>query len=505
MNKLLNALKEENNYTYTENGAITHSSTLNALYDMFALGGAYRSRSEADCILLFKNALEENETYALKCLFYLRDVRGGQGERRFWRVCMKWLAKNHSDIARRTLLYVAEFGRYDDYYVFVDTPLEDEMFGILRGQYILDLECKTPSLLAKWLKSENTSSAESQYLGMRTRKAFGLSPRQYRKSLSLLRERIRVVERLMSANRWDEIEFDKIPSKAGLIYRNAFARRDIIKAKYEAFITSADTKVNAGTLYPYDVVSKAIHYVDTYERKWDLCNGSNEVERAAINKYWDNLKDYFNGATLDALCVVDTSGSMCGSEAAAPINVAISLGLYAAERARGPFAGHYISFSSKPQLIKTEGIDFVDKVKRIYETNLCEDTNIEATFDMLLNTAIRNHCSQDDLPKTIVIISDMEFNSATGHYYYSSYDNDKYKETLMEGIRNKWIAAGYKMPKLVFWNVQARNNNIPMRDEAGITFVSGASAVTFEMVLSGKTAQDLMFDKLNSKRYECIK
>ena len=157
------------------------------------------------------------------------------------------------------------------------------------------------------------------------------------------------------------------------------------------------------------------------------------------------------------------------------------------------------------ELIKTEGIDFVDKVKRIYETNLCEDTNIEATFDMLLNTAIRNHCSQDDLPKTIVIISDMEFNSATGHYYYSSYDNDKYKETLMEGIRNKWIAAGYKMPKLVFWNVQARNNNIPMRDEAGITFVSGASAVTFEMVLSGKTAQDLMFDKLNSKRYECIK
>ena len=500
MNTLLKGLKEVTNFTYTENGAITHKSTMSGLMDLFAMGAAYRTRSDEDCILLFKNALEENETLALKCLFYIRDVRGGQGERRFWRVCMKWLAKNRTEAARRNLQYVSEFGRWDDLYVFIGTPLENDALNIIKHQLALDITSKTPSLLAKWLKSENTSSKESRDLATKTRKYLNMTSRQYRKTLSVLRERIKVIERLMSAGRWNEIEFDKIPSKAGIIYRNAFARRDIIKARYESFMKSADTKVNADTLYPYEVVSKAFNLTRT--SRWGGVS-IDAVERAAINKYWDNLKDYFAGKTLDALCVVDTSGSMWGSEAMAPINIAISLGMYAAERARGPFAGHYISFSSRPQLIKVEGIDFVDKVKRIYETNLCENTNIEATFDMLLNTAKANHCTQADLPKSIVVISDMEFDSARGYY---SYRNDgSATKTLMENIADKWEANGYHMPELVFWNVQARHNNIPMTLKDGITFVSGASAVTFEMLMTGKTGLDFVLDKLNSKRYECIK
>ena len=504
-NKLLNAVKEATNVTRTENGAVTRKTTMSALLDLFGTGAAYRTRSESDCIVLFQKAFDENPVYALKCLFYLRDARGGQGERRFFRVVTKWLSDNKTAAMKRNLKYVPEFGRWDDLYVFVGTALEKDAFDLMGEQFVLDLQCKTPSLLAKWLKSENTSSAQSRALATKTRKAFGLTPREYRKSLSVLRARINVLERLMSAGQWDKIEFDKIPSKAGLVYRNAFARHDVERmradknaAAYKDFVQDKNTKVNAKALYPYEVVAKATNYCGM--SSWFSSGMRNDpTERAAINKYWDNLEDYFKGTSLDALCMIDTSGSMWGSDASAPINVAISIGLYAAERARGPFHNHYISFSSRPQLIETYGSDFVDKVKRIYSTNLCENTNIEAAFDMLLNTAIKSHCRQGDLPKTIIVVSDMQFDAQRGRYGVSN-------ATLMENIAYKWQRVGYQMPELVYWNVQARGNNvIPMQAKDGITFVSGFSPVLFEQIMKGKTGYDLMMDKLNSERYECIR
>lgn len=515
MNKFMNGLTNATNFTYTENGAVTHKTTKSALLDMFAMGAAMRSRSDADIILMFRKAFEENPVYALKCLFYIRDIRGGQGERRFFRICMKDLAKNNTEAAKRNLQHIPTFGRWDDLYVFVDTPLEADAFEFIKNQLALDVECKTPSLLAKWLKSENTSSKESRILGNKTRIAFGMNHKQYRKTLAVLRERINVLERLMSENRWDEIEFDKIPSRAGLIYKNAFARHDLEREQseknvttYAEFAKSKETKVNAKTLYPYECVAEAMKIFRTgsYYSMRSLPD-LDDTNRLMVNKYWDNLTDYFNGATFNGIAVVDTSGSMVRSDAAAPINVAISLGLYCAEKAQGPFAGHYISFASRPQLIKTEGVDFVDKVQRIYKTNLVDDTNIEATFDLMLNTAIQNRCSQDDLPQNIIIISDMEFNSATGGGWRSHLNtifNTGNAETLLEGIAKKWAAHGYEMPHLIFWNVDARQNNIPMIGNGRISYVSGMSPTIFETIMSGKTGYDLMMEKLNTERYAVI-
>lgn len=505
MNKFMVGLKNTDNFTYTENGALTHKSTMSDLYDLFAMGGAYRSRSNEDVIVLFNNALKENEVYALKCLFYLRDARGGQGERRFFRVAMKWLASTYPEIARRNLRHIPEFGRWDDLYLFVDTPLEAEAFAFMRQQLNLDVQCKTPSLLAKWLKSENASSNETRRLAIKTRKHFGITAKQYRKTLSVLRTRINVLERLMSEGRWDEIEFDKIPSKAGFKYRNAFARHDIERMRedkaiqsYADFAKDTTTKVNAKVLYPYEVVAEANKMFDNL--RWGQKITLDDTNRLMINKYWDNLADYFDGAAFNGLAVVDTSGSMTWSapNGAKPIDVAIALGLYCAEKAKGPFAGHYVSFSSRPQLIRTEGVDFCDKVRRIYNTNLCMNTDIEATFDMLLKTAIDTRCAQSELPQNLIVISDMEFDAG-------SYQRNMDKTTLMEGIRRKWRNAGYEMPNLIFWNVNARNNNIPMKAEGGITFVSGFSPVLFEQIMKGKTGYDLMMDKLNDKRYEVIK
>lgn len=504
--KFMSALKDDTNYTSTENNATAYKSTGTNLYDMFALGASMRNRSDNDVILMFKKAYDEDPEYALKCLFYLRDIESGQGERRFFRLCMHWLASYDTEAAKRNMKYIAEYARWDDFYCFVDTPLEKDAFEILHEQIMLDLYSKTPSLCAKWLKSENTSSPDSRKLGAKTRKYFHMSARQYRKTLSMLRKKINVLERLMSANQWDKIAFDKIPSKAGLIYKNAFARHDVERIKagaqtYEAFAKDTNTKVNAKTLYPYEVVAKATSHM--FYNGWlhsrYTFNGA-DTDRAIINKYWANLTDYFNKATFDALCVVDTSGSMTGNKANAPINIAISLGLYCAERNKGPFHNHYISFSSKPQLIETDGIDFVDKVGRIYSTNLCENTNIEATFDLVLNTAIEHHLSQKDLPKNLIIISDLEFDGARGKYQSDKVE----RQTLMENIKDKWYNYGYTMPNLIFWCVDSRHDNIPMKTEDGITFVSGNSPIVFEMIMSGKTSLDLMYDKLNSNRYSVI-
>lgn len=494
MNTFMNGLQNASNYAVTENGALAHKTTRSAVYDMFALGGAYRKRNDEDCILLFKNALEENETLALKCLFYLRDCRGGQGERRFFRVCYKWLAQKHADVARRNFELISEYGRYDDViYTLIGTPLENDALEFIKNQLALDLECKTPSLLAKWLPSENASAVKTKKMGNIIREYLGMTHREYRKTLSILRERINLLERLMSANRWDEIEFDKIPSKAGLIYKNAFARRDIIAKKYEAFAKSEDTKVNASTLYPYDVVHKAVEGT----RGWGYSfRDMSATDRAMVEKYWENLPDYLEGKPCKMMCVVDTSGSMTGSEASAPINVAIGLGMYCAERIGGPFKNHYISFSSRPQLIKIEGVDFVDKVRRIYKTNLCENTDLVKTFRMLKEIALT--AKPEDIPETIVVISDMQIDC--GSRFYGSN-----VATEMESMRREWEKAGLKMPKLVYWNVEARGAANFLDDGPNVTYVSGCSPVIFQQVISGVTGYELMLKKLESARYEAIR
>lgn len=498
MNTFLNEMKNDANYTRTENGALAHKSTLKAVYDMFALCGAYRNRSEEDCILMFKNAVEEDANLALKCLFYLADCRGGQGERRFFRVCFNWLAKRHPQIAAKNIESIPEYRRWDDViYSCVGTPVESQALGFIKRQLNLDIECKTPSLLAKWLPSENASSEKTKRMGGVVREALGLTHKQYRKVLSELRSRINIVEKLMSENRWEEIEFDKIPSKAGLIYKNAFARRDIIAKKYENFANDEKTTVNAATLYPYEVVEKALDGYSYY-------GSMSDTDRKMIEKYWNNLKDYFDGKQSNILCVVDTSGSMRGT----PINVAISLGMYCAERAGGPFKDHYISFSSRPQLIHIEGVDFVDKVRRIYRTNLCENTNLTRTFDMLLDIADRPSTKEEDLPETICVISDMEIDSmsdwTSGNETHYRWGHEQLSaKTEMEKIRQKWKAHGHKMPKLVYWNVDARNNIILDGGE-NVTYVSGMSPTIFESVITGKTGWDLCLEKLLSKRYEQV-
>lgn len=490
---LLNGIKDIENLGYTENGGVKRKSTFNAVYDMFAWGGSYRSRTKEDKIELFKNAYKEDKELALKCLFYLRDILEGQGERQFFKDCYHWLATEDSIVALQLMPCISDFGRWDDMYCLVDTPIEEYMFKYLNTVFRCDMNSKTPSLLGKWLKSINTSSAESRALGAKTAKAFGLNFKQYRKALAALRTKINIVEKLMCENRWDEIEFDKIPSKAGIKYSNAFARRDIIKQKYKIFMASDETTVNAKTLYPADVISKVLEH---YYHRWGRLDNISEEEQLVIEKYWNNLTDYFNGAVFNGVAVVDTSASMTGT----PMEVAIALGIYCAEKVgkNSPFYKHYISFSSEAKLVEIKGDNLCEKVKTIYKNSIVADTNIESVFNLILKTAIANNLSNEDIPKNVIIISDMEFNSCT-----ECCDDVEYK-TVMENIMNKFNEKGYSIPHLIFWNVDARSSNIPMKEKEGITFVSGYSPVVYDMIMKGKTGIELMKEKLLSNRYKTI-
>ena len=496
MNTFMSNMKAESNYGHTTNGAVKHTSTLNKVLDMFAMGGAYRNRSDEDCIVLFKDAFEADRDAALRCLFYLRDARGGQGERRFFRVCFKWLCRACPVIARNQIDHISEYGRWDDVlYATEDTDVFASALAAIKKQFILDIQCNTPSLLAKWLPSENASSAASKRLGAKVRKYLGMTSREYRKSLSELRRRINVLERLMSAGKWDEIEFDKIPSRAGLIYKNAFARRDLIAAKYEAFAKSENTKVNASVLYPHEVCHKAYQAARfPYDH----------VDRLMVQKYWDNLPNYYGDNEENGLAIVDTSGSMMGQ----PMEVALSLGAYMAEKAHGPFANHFMTFSTQPELIEFQGVDITDKLMRAERASWQMNTNLKAVFDLLLKVARKQSTKASDMPTRLYIISDMEFDGCIttdiGDGYWGKHHLNRYSiDTLVESIKKEWASYGYKLPQIVFWNVNATSQNIPAIGE-GFSYVSGFSPSMLKQILSGKDGIDLMLEVLNSERYAKI-
>ena len=489
----LENLKLENNITLTENNALTHKTTTNDCLDFFALGASMRSRSDLDIIKLFFNAYSEDSLITLKLLFYMRDIRNGQGEKRLFRTIISHLAYYKPSIIIKNISNIIKFGRWDDLFYLLDTPCEEHALEYIKNQFEKDLNSKNPSLLAKWLPSENASSINTKKLGKEIRKYLDLSTKEYRKSLSSLRKKINIVETLMSQKRWDEIQYDKLPSKAGLKYREAFYRNDF--DRYHDFIENKNktNKVNARTLYPYEIIKILLNNYKIEEAKANL-----------MQMYWDNLKDYFNGKDYNALCVVDTSGSMYGR----PLEVAISLGIYTAQRAKGPYQNHFITFSNTPELVELKGNTLYEQVINMSNANWNMNTNIEAVFDLLLTTALRNKCSQDELPQNIIIISDMEFDDAIRERsWYSrktNVQNNKPINTLLEDIMFKWQEVGYEMPHLIFWNVDARQNNIPVLGHGKISYVSGFSPAIFEAVLSNKSGYELMMEVVNNKRYDCI-
>ncbi len=496
---MLNCLKNEANKALTENGAATLKTTNSDCLDLFATVGSIRHAGEKEIVNRFVRAFAEDRLLALKLLFFARDIRGGLGERRVFRIILEWLAKNEPAVVRKNLEYVAEYGRFDDLLCLFGTPLEKDMLVFIKKQLEKDtlglITGGEVSLLAKWLPSVNTSNNNAVLMAKKIARYLGMTDAEYRKSLSKLRAHIRIIENNLREKDYT-FDYEKQPSKALFKYRAAFMRND--NERYEDFlkkVSEGEAILNAATLAPYELV-------DPYLRRdWRYCDvfmrDITEEEKKTLNATWASLPSFETNGNI--LPIIDTSGSMYDCGKPSPASVALSLGLYLAEHNSGIFKNHFIEFSSEPELIEIKGETFADRLR--FVTSFCKvaDTNIEAVFDLVLSAAVNNNVPRSELPEKIVIISDMEFN----------YCVDNAEATNLENAKRKFEAAGYKLPELVFWNVCSRRKNQPVtKNEQGVALISGCTPQLFSSVADGsleaKTPYEFMLEILYSDRYAHI-
>lgn len=480
-NPLVASIEKGQSYTLTDNGALTHNTTLNAVLDFFAMGGALRTRPDAEVEKLFSKAICEDPLLALKCLFHVRNCRGGAGERKTFRTILRYLGNNYPDFVKVNLSNIVHYGRFDDLFSLVGTKVEKEAFLFAQNQlqhdYVAMEAGEKVSLAAKWTPSANASSKEKRRLGRKFCAHLGVTEREFRKGLTALRKYSDVLEVRLSAGEWKGIDYSKLPSKAGLNYRKAFGRHD--PAGYAAFLAKVEkgqAKINAGTLFPYELATKVLYQGE---------------KSATIDAMWNALPDYLEGTNRNILVVADTSGSMNGL----PLATSVSLALYTAERNNGQFKDYFITFSSQPTLQKVVGRNVTEKLQNLCRAKWDMSTDLQRVFTLILNHAINGGVEAADMPTQVIIVSDMEFNGACSG-------------TNLDSIKAKYRAAGYPIPQLVFWNVNSTKNNVAAQaNDKGVVLVSGSSPSVFKTLLGGKmfTPIDQMLETLNNPMYDLVR
>ena len=482
-----NLLREEAKWTRTENGAYALNTTSGALLDMFSSLAAMRGRNDQDLIKTFELAYLEDPLGALRCLFYVRDVRGGQGERRIFDVILHHIANRYPEVVSYNLPCIPHYGRWDDLYALISTPVEAEMWQFMKAQLLQDLKDmeagKPVSLLAKWLKKANSTNVDTKALGIYTAKRLGYSVYEYKRICSALRKYLDVTEVKMSANQWDAIDYSHVPSRAMMIYRKAFCNHDADRfAEYLGAVEKGEEVIHSATLYPYDIVEKILY--------------RNE-NSAVLNAQWEALPDYVQEGG-NFLIMADVSGSMRGR----PMASSIALAAYFAQRNQGAYHNLFMTFSEQPQIVEMKGRNIYEKVRFMERAAWGLSTDFEAAMRLVLEIAVRNRCTQEELPKALICVTDMEFNRATRMD----------RATYTRHVQQMFASCGYIAPVLVFWNVNSRNDVFHAdQNDQGVILVSGQSASTFENLIRFMNDQkplnpaDFMYAVLNGERYEMIR
>lgn len=512
MNAIKDTLENRMNVSVTENGAVGYRTTGKELLDLNFAVASLRSMSDKNVAERFVRAFCEDKILAMKWLFYARDARQGLGERRLFRVVLAYLIESNPEMVIPVINLIPEYGRYDDLWCLLDNSKSARVVyqivdAQLKEDYRNFMAKKPISLLAKWMPSCNASSAKTKRYATMLRKAMCMKERDYRKMLSELRKYLDVVEVKMSDKNWSEIKYEAVPSRANLIYNSAFLRNDEERRRdYLGKLEKGETKINASTLFPHDIVHK-------YSRGYGL-----NPKDATVEALWKALPDTVKGCG-NTIVVADGSGSMTSTvdskSRVTALEVANALAIYFAERSSGQFKDKYITFSERPQFVDFSNCHSLHaKLQKALAHDEVANTNIEKVFDLILTAAINNRMSQEDLPANILIISDMEFDRCAtcgelqrhtdywGRSYYSGARSTP-SQTLFNTIAQRYADAGYKMPRLVFWNVNSRTGTIPVKEnELGVALVSGFSVNVTKMVMSGKTDPfECLLETLNSERY----
>jgi hypothetical protein len=471
------------NQTTTENGDKAYRSTRNACLDFFGLCGV-RKFDATNLIARFNTAFLEDEELTLRIMFYLRDVRGGQGTRANFRTLLTRLADINPEFTATLIPLIPKYGRWDDMFVLADKPiLWNAIVSFVRTQLEEDAkneaEGKAISLLAKWMPSNNTSSEKSRKLADKFTKELGMTPRTYRKTLSKLRKQIGIVEQKMCKGEWSVIDYAKVPSKAAFMYRKAFRNHDEERyTQYLADVSQGKQKINAATLTPPEVVYKVLE--------------GKETNPATVDALWNALPNYMEGQAFNGLVVADVSGSMSGY----PMAISIGLALYLAQRNQGVWQNKFLTFSTTPELVtipKSESI--VKTINFISRANWDMSTDLRLLFFLILEAGRQHNISQEDMPSMLIIVSDMQFDRCC---YGSNLSTFEY-------FKEQYAKAGYEIPQLVFWNARAVSSVPITQHETGTALVSGESPSIMPKLLNGSlTPLSLMRDTVMTERYDSV-
>lgn len=496
-------LDKESSKTVTQKGATVYDDAGQKVLNYFFQGGAMRNRPEEDIRQLVREAYSEDAESTILITFYLRDIRGGQGERRMFRIAINEIAQ-HDERVAHLVEEIPEYGRWDDLFSLQDTQVEEEIWDTIRYQLTKDIESdEGVSLLAKWMPSENASSDETQDLAYDCMDALDLSPRTYRKMLSRLREEIDVVERKMSANEWDNINYEEVPSQALLKYREAFEEHNPEGfAEFMEDVESGEADMNTSTLLPHQIANKVLIQS---ERDDYLKNAWEELPHR------ENIDE-------NVLVIADTSGSMNNANIGnvQPIAVSVGLAMFFGECLTGPFANRFMSFSDNPRLQSITGKNIFQKMEGLRTTEWSGTTDFEAALQLILNTAVKNGVNPDGMIDKVLVISDMQFDAArasknpTGIYSSTRQQRTKPDDkTFMEKMQAKYDRQGFDLPDLVFWNVDAKNDGVPVNqaDDVDALLVSGFSPAIINPILESNEidAKAFMDYVISRDRYTRLK
>ena len=504
MNRYLKALRNEANLKRTLNGAVTHATTGEANLDLFSVAGGMRYRKPMDQIHLMDRAYIENPELAMKLLFYIRDIRGGMGERRTFRSLLRHVAQAWPESAIKNVRHIPEYGRFDDLFCLMGTRAEKEVIRVVKEQLEADLAALERrnggdmdahiSLLAKWMPSSNTSSEKTRRCAQKLMQYLEMDPKTYRKTLSRLRAATSVTERKLSAGKVARTTYRAVPGGAMLKYRNAFLKKDRERyLRYLDDVTGKRDTIHSKTLFPYEIIRPIIG-----DDCWEpIRMSSDDLQLKVLEALWKALPSADD--TPNALCVVDTSGSMYWKmhpEAVTPALISQALGLYYAERCVGAFHNCFITFESTPHLMEVKGNNLADKLRYIQSAPWGGSTNLEAVFDLILRTAVSRGIPQEEMPSVLYIISDMEFNAAFRNPGMTLFDN------ACESFRY----SGYELPAIVFINVNSWQMQAPVKAHTkGAALASGAGVSTFQHKFDGNvTPMSHMLRVLNGARYARI-
>lgn len=498
---MITDLKNElsNTKQLTENGAVGYMTTGKELLDLNFKTSSLRNKSEDEIFKLFLKAFHEDKLLAIKWLFFMRDAREGMGERRSFRIILNGLGHQHPTIAKELISLVPEYGRWDDLYSLMDGDLTEYVVGFIYQQLQEDcgnyLNKKTISLLAKWLPKESTKKYKKVYNILL--KKFGMTPKKYRRIVSDLRKYLDVVEVKMSANEWNKVNYNSVPSKANLLYKDAFLKHD--EERRNEYLENLknrneNTKINAKVLMPHEIVH---NYTSPLYDGWHLRIKSYDE---TLEQLWKSLPDYVDGEGF-SMFVRDGSGSMTdriGNTNTTCLDVSTALAIYFSEHCKGEYKDNFITFSNRPKVIDLSNCSSLrEKIEKCYTEDDWTNTDIYKVFKLVLDVAVKNQYVQEQLPKNIVILSDMEFDDAT---------TTRDHKTLFETIQAEYLLHGYDLPRLVFWNVCSRTGTIPLKtNKNGVCLVSGFNPTIIDMVLSGELdPYKCLVNKLNSSRYDAV-